>query len=208
MCDISDIITGKLLPLVEEFFSLQGEGFYAGNAAYFLRIGGCDIGCNFCDVKESWDKDKHPLTPVDEMVKRILKAKAKTVVVTGGEPCTYNMNYLCRCLEKHKINRHLETSGSQSYSGRWNWISFSPKKNTYIHPEFYNLAHELKVIIETRDDLFWAEQLAANVSDDYCLYLQPEWSQVNVITPFIVEYILKNPKWALSLQTHKYINIP
>jgi len=200
--------TGNMLPLMEEFYSLQGEGFHTGKAAYFLRIGGCDVGCSFCDVKESWDKNAHPLTEVDEMLRHIVEIKADTVVVTGGEPCLYNMNYLCSELEKHHILRHIETSGSEPLSGTWDWICLSPKNGTIIHPEFYCQANELKMIIRTENDFAWAEYNASKVNTGCIWYLQPEWSQVKTITPLIVDYILKNPKWKISLQSHKYIKIP
>jgi organic radical activating enzyme len=200
--------SGKMLPLMEEFYSLQGEGFHTGKAAYFLRIGGCDVGCSFCDVKESWDKNSHPLTSVNEMVKHVLEYKADTVVVTGGEPCLYNLNYLCEQLGKHHILRHIETSGSEPLSGAWDWICFSPKNGTIIQPEFYRQASELKMIIRTEDDFAWAEYNASKMNADCILYLQPEWSQVKTITLVIVDYILKNPKWKISLQSHKYIKIP
>lgn len=197
-----------MLPLMEEFYSLQGEGFHTGKAAYFLRIGGCDVGCSFCDVKESWDKNSHPLTSVNEMVKHVLEYGADTVVVTGGEPCLYNLGYLCRQLGENHILRHIETSGSEPLSGTWDWICFSPKNGTIIHPEFYRLANELKMIVRTEDDLAWAEYNASRVNSNCICYLQPEWSQVKTITPVIVDYILKNPKWKISLQSHKYMRIP
>jgi len=199
---------GTLLPLMEEFYSLQGEGFHTGKAAYFLRIGGCDVGCNFCDVKESWDKNKHPLTDVDTIVEHILESKANSVVVTGGEPCLYNLDYLCQNLKKRNIQLHIETSGSEHLSGTWDWICFSPKNKTDILPEFYRIAHELKMIIETENDFAWAEQNASKVNVNCICYLQPEWSKFETITPVIVNYILKNPQWKISLQSHKYMKIP
>jgi len=199
---------GKMLPLMEDFYSLQGEGFHTGKAAYFLRIGGCDVGCNFCDVKESWDKNRHPLTEVDKIVGRVLASQANSVVVTGGEPCLYNLNYLCQSLKKYAISLHIETSGSEHLSGAWDWICFSPKNKTAIFPEFYIIANELKMIIETSDDFSWAEQNASKVNANCICYLQPEWSKFDKITPVIVDYILKNPKWKISLQSHKYMKIP
>ena len=199
---------GTALPLMEEFYSLQGEGFHTGKAAYFLRIGGCDVGCNFCDVKESWDKDRHPLIEVDSIVNHVLEAKANSVVVTGGEPCLYNLDYLCQSLKKHNILLHIETSGSEHLSGAWDWICFSPKSKTIILPEFYQIANELKIIVETKNDFAWAEQNASKVHADCICYLQPEWSKFETITPVIVDYILQNPKWKISLQSHKYMRIP
>jgi organic radical activating enzyme len=199
---------GLLLPVMETFYSLQGEGFHTGKAAYFVRIGGCDVGCNFCDVKESWDKNRHPLTKVDEIIGSVLATNADTVVVTGGEPCLYNLNYLCRCLKRHNIQLHIETSGSEPLTGTWDWICFSPKNGTSICPTFYVVANELKIIVATTDDFIWAEQNAVKVNGACLCYLQPEWSKVETITPHIVEYILKKPKWKISLQSHKYIKIP
>ena len=193
---------------MEEFYSLQGEGFHTGAAAYFLRVGGCDVGCNFCDVKESWNADIHPLLPVDEIVERIAKQKAVCVVVTGGEPCLYNLSYLCQQLHKSNISIHLETSGTEKPNGNFEWICFSPKKGTSPLQEFYERANELKVIIESENDFVWAEENAAKTNKNALLYLQPEWSQFDTITPAIVDYILQHPKWKISLQSHKYMRIP
>jgi organic radical activating enzyme len=206
--NIEQLNKGILLPLMEEFYSLQGEGFHTGKAAYFVRIGGCDVGCNFCDVKESWDRNRHPLKLVDDMVKNVLEAEATTVVVTGGEPCLYNLNYLCFQLKKHHIKLHIETSGSEPLSGEWDWICFSPKNKTRVHPEFYATANELKIIIETIHDFAWAEQNVSKVNSHCICFLQPEWSKAEIITPAIVGYILKNPQWRISLQSHKYMKIP
>ena len=208
MNNIPQLNNGTMLPVMEEFYSLQGEGFHTGKAAYFLRIGGCDVGCNFCDVKESWDKNRHPLTKVDEIVERVLQTKINCVVVTGGEPCLYNLDYLCQSLEKQAILLHIETSGSEPLSGKWNWICLSPKDKTHIFPEFYALANELKIIIETENDFLWAEHNASKVNTDCICYLQPEWSKSETIIPLIVDYILKNPQWKISLQSHKYMKIP
>ena len=205
---MNQLANGTHLPLMEEFYSLQGEGFHTGKAAYFLRIGGCDVGCNFCDVKESWDKNRHPLTEVDKMVEHILESQADSVVVTGGEPCLYNLDYLCKKLKKHNLLLHIETSGSEPLSGVWDWICFSPKNKTIIFPEFYTLANELKMIIETENDFIWAEYNASKVNGSCICYLQPEWSKFEKITPVIVSYILKNPRWKISLQSHKYMKIP
>ena len=203
-----DLNSGKRLPVMEEFYSLQGEGFHTGSAAYFLRAGGCDVGCNFCDVKESWNAEIHPLVAVDEVVKRIEEQKVPCVVVTGGEPCLYSLDYLCGQLRKNSILTHLETSGSEKLSGKFDWICFSPKKETFPHPEFYEQADELKMIIETENDFAWAEENAAKMNKKALLYLQPEWSRFDAITSVIVDYILKNPKWKISLQSHKYMRIP
>ncbi|MCL2132366.1 MAG: 7-carboxy-7-deazaguanine synthase QueE [Lentimicrobiaceae bacterium] len=200
--------TGEILPVMEEFYSLQGEGFHTGSAAYFLRVGGCDVGCNFCDVKESWNADIHPLLPIDEVVERIVEQKANCVVVTGGEPCLYNLSYLCGQLHKNNISVHLETSGAGKLNAKFDWICFSPKKETLIQREFYEQADELKMIIETEADFAWAEENAAKVNKKALLYLQPEWSKFDAVTSVIVDYILQNPKWKISLQSHKYMRIP
>lgn len=199
---------GITLPIMEEFYSLQGEGFHTGKAAYFLRIGGCDVGCSFCDVKESWNADLHPLVSVDKVIENILEYKANTVVITGGEPCLYNLSYLCKQISKHSIALHLETSGSEKLSGKWDWICFSPKKGTIIQPEFYKQANEMKVIIQYASDLLWAEENAHRILHPCELFLQPEWSQREIILPQIIDYILKHPTWKISLQSHKYMRIP
>lgn len=199
---------GITLPIMEEFYSLQGEGFHTGKAAYFLRIGGCDVGCSFCDVKESWNADLHPLVNVDKVIENILEYKANTVVITGGEPCLYNLSYLCEQISKHPIALHLETSGSEKLSGKWDWICFSPKKKTIIQPEFYKQANEMKVIIQQASDLLWAEENAHRILHPCELFLQPEWSQREIILPQIIDYILKHPTWKISLQSHKYMRIP
>ena len=199
---------GEILPVMEEFYSLQGEGFHTGSAAYFLRVGGCDVGCNFCDVKESWNADIHPLVAVEETVARIVEQKALCVVVTGGEPCLYNLDYLCEQLHKNNISIHLETSGSEKLSGNFDWICFSPKKGMPSQAEFYEQANELKVIVETEADLAWAEANAARMNPKALLYLQPEWSRFDAVTSVIVDYILHHPKWKISLQSHKYMRIP
>ena len=199
---------GRLLPVMEEFYSIQGEGYNTGKAAYFLRIGGCDVGCCWCDVKESWNADMHPLTAVDHIIKKILDCPAKAVVVTGGEPLNYNLDYLCSCLKQNDITTYLETSGSQKLSGMWDWICLSPKKNDPPLPLIYTKANELKVIIYDVSDFDWAEKNAALIGENTILLLQPEWSTRNKMLPLIVDYILKKPKWSISLQSHKYMNIP
>lgn len=198
----------KELPVMEEFYSLQGEGFHTGEAAYFLRVGGCDVGCSFCDVKESWEAGDHPLIPVDEIIERIKACPAKAVIVTGGEPMLCDMTYLCEKLKAENIACFLETSGSEPLSGDWDWICFSPKKNTQVQTAFYTVAGELKMIIEDISDLKRAELFASRMNSDCHLFLQPEWSKREQMTPLIIDYILKNPKWKISIQTHKFIHIP
>ncbi len=199
---------GLLLPLMEDFYSIQGEGFHSGKAAYFLRIGGCDVGCSFCDEKESWDANRHPLTAVTQIMENLRQTPAKTVVVTGGEPCLYNLDFLCKRLKAEGIARHIETSGSEPLSGEWEWICFSPKRGTEIRPEFYSMAHEMKVIIEEPEDLERAETHATRLHRGCERYLQPEWSRREEVMPLITDYILEHPEWKVSIQIHKYLHIP
>lgn len=199
---------GKLLPLMEEFYTLQGEGYNTGKAAYFIRIGGCDVGCHWCDVKESWDANIHPLTDADTILQHVLESKTPAVVVTGGEPLIYNLDYLTKLLKQHHIETYIETSGAYPLSGHWDWICLSPKKTMLPKDENYSKAHELKIIVFNKHDLIWAEEQAKKVSKNCYLYLQPEWSKRDTLLPHIVEYIKENPKWMVSLQTHKYMNIP
>ena len=193
---------------MEEFYSIQGEGANTGKAAYFIRIGGCDVGCNWCDVKESWNPKIHPLTPADEIIKNINQCKARAVVVTGGEPLTYNLDYLCNELKSRKISTFLETSGTYSLTGFWDWICLSPKKNRPPLDGIYTKADELKVIIYDESDFSWAEECAAKVKNDCLLFLQPEWSKRNNIMPLVIDYVMKYPRWIISLQSHKYMGIP
>jgi len=195
-------------PVMEEFYSLQGEGIQTGKAAYFLRIGGCNVGCHFCDVKESWNANKHVLTHVDEIVQRIVQNPSKAVVVTGGEPMLYNLDYFCEVLKNNDIQLFLETSGSEPISGHWDWICVSPKKNHLPQQKILQQAHELKIVICNESDFDWAEENAKYVNSNCQLLLQPEWSNSKIMMPKIVDYILKNPKWRISLQSHKYMDIP
>lgn len=197
-----------LLPVMEEFYSLQGEGFHTGKPAYFLRVGGCDVGCFFCDVKESWNAEKHPLIDCNELIKRVLQNPSKAIVVTGGEPLKYKMDYLCEQLHQHGIVLFLETSGSEKLSGVWDWICLSPKKDAVPLPDIFPLANELKVIIFDENDFVWAEENARKVTPDCLLYLQPEWSNASKIMQTIVNYALEHPQWRVSIQTHKYMKIP
>jgi 7-carboxy-7-deazaguanine synthase len=199
---------GTLLPLMEEFYTIQGEGFHSGKAAYFIRLGGCDVGCHWCDVKESWDAELHPLTPADKIVVNASQYPGKAVVVTGGEPLIYNLDYLTSELQKLHIKTFIETSGAYPLSGHWDWICLSPKKFKVPRPDIAPLAGELKVIVFNKSDFTWAEKYAELVSPGCRLYLQPEWSKAQSVTPLIIEYVKANPKWEISLQTHKYLNIP
>ncbi len=199
---------GTLLPLMEEFYTIQGEGYHTGKAAYFIRLGGCDVGCHWCDVKESWDAELHPLTTADAIIEHAKQHPSKAVVVTGGEPLLYNLDYLTRGLQAAGIQTFIETSGAYPLSGHWDWICLSPKKFKAPLPDVIAAAGELKVIVFNKSDFAWAEQYAALVSTACKLYLQPEWSKADVMTPLIVDYVMQNPKWEISLQTHKYLNIP
>jgi 7-carboxy-7-deazaguanine synthase len=199
---------GKLLPLMEEFYSLQGEGFHTGKPAWFIRVGGCDVGCSWCDVKESWNADLHPLTSADEIVRHAADCPAKAVVVTGGEPLQYNMDYLCDQLHKQGVRTFLETSGSEKLSGTWDWICLSPKQNVPPSKEILETADELKVIITNENDFEWAEKNASQVNAGCKLLLQPEWSKYNQMIQHIVDYILLHPQWTISLQAHKFMRIP
>ena len=199
---------GIMLPLMEEFYTIQGEGFNTGKPAYFIRIGGCDVGCHWCDVKESWDAGLHALTHADLIVENASKFPAKAVVVTGGEPSMYQLDYLTSQFKKNNIVTYVETSGAYPLSGQWDWICLSPKKTMEPLPEIFQRADEIKVIIYNKHDFIWAEQNASKVSPSCKLYLQPEWSRSSEMLPQIIDYVMQNPKWNISLQTHKFMNIP
>ncbi len=198
---------GIMLPLMEEFYTIQGEGYHKGTAAYFIRIGGCDVGCHWCDVKESWDAAVHPPTHIGQIVENATK-HSKTIVITGGEPLTWDMTALTESLKNQGCDVHIETSGAYDLTGSWDWICLSPKKIKLPKSEIYSKANELKVIVFNKHDLKFAEEQAAKVNDDCILYLQPEWSNRDKVIPMIVDYVMENPQWKVSLQTHKYLNIP
>ena len=198
---------GLLLPLMEEFYTIQGEGYHKGTAAYFVRIGGCDVGCHWCDVKESWLAELHPPTETEKIVENAVQY-SDTIVVTGGEPLMWDMNPLTDQLKSKGVNTHIETSGAYKLTGQWDWICLSPKKNKLPTEEVYKHANELKCIVYNKDDFKFAEEQAENVNDDCILYLQPEWSKRDKMMPQIVDYVMANPIWKVSLQTHKYLNIP
>ena len=198
---------GEMLPLMEEFYTIQGEGYHTGTAAYFIRIGGCDVGCHWCDVKESWNSELHPPTETNIIVANA-KKYADTVVVTGGEPLTWDMTLLTQKLNDNNLKVHIETSGAYPVTGSWDWFCLSPKKNKLPVADAYVIANELKMIIYNKHDFIFAEEQASKVNPNAILFLQPEWSKKEEMTPLIVEYVMKNPKWRVSLQTHKYLNIP
>ena len=198
---------GVMLPLMEEFYTIQGEGYHTGKAAYFIRIGGCDVGCHWCDVKESWNAKIHPPTHADMIVKNA-KKMSSTVVITGGEPLMWSMNYLTKKLKEQGIKTHIETSGAYAFSGAWDWFCLSPKKTKLPLEEMYHKADELKIIIHNKSDFKFAEEHAARVDRNCRLFLQPEWSKRDKMIPKIVDYVMEHPKWNISLQTHKYLNSP
>jgi 7-carboxy-7-deazaguanine synthase len=196
------------LPVMEHFYTIQGEGYHQGRAAYFIRLGGCDVGCVWCDVKDSWDADKHPKFQVESLKLKVLETPAALVVITGGEPLMHNLNELTAALQSAGLETNIETSGAHPLSGSWNWICLSPKKFKAPLPEILPLANELKVVVFNKSDFEWAEKYAALVSPLCKLYLQPEWDKSAEITPLIIEYVKQNPQWQMSLQIHKYINVP
>lgn len=196
---------------MEQFYTLQGEGFHQGRAAYFIRLGGCDVGCVWCDVKESWDANAHPQMSIDELVQTVetnTHGNKGLVVITGGEPLMHNLDNLTSALQAGGFETNIETSGSSPLSGTWNWICLSPKKFKAPLPEVVVVANELKVVVFNKSDFDWAEQYAAMVSPQCKLFLQPEWDKAAAVTPLIIDYIKQHPKWELSLQIHKYINVP
>ncbi|WP_114782568.1 7-carboxy-7-deazaguanine synthase QueE [Botryobacter ruber] len=199
---------GSQLPLMEAFYTIQGEGANTGTAAYFIRLGGCDVGCHWCDVKESWDAELHPLTPTEEIVAQAMVYPGKAVVVTGGEPLLYNLDPLTARLQEQGIKTFIETSGAYPLSGYWDWVCLSPKKFKAPDASVYPYADELKVIIFNKSDFAWAEEHAARVGEKTLLYLQPEWSKAEQLMPLLVDYVKQHPQWRMSLQTHKYMNIP
>ncbi len=196
------------LPIMEAFYTLQGEGFHQGKAAYFIRLAGCDVGCVWCDVKESWDEAQYPLQSIEEIVSKAKENPARLAVITGGEPTMHNLEELTLQLKKEGFSTNIETSGSSPLTGTWDWICLSPKKFKPPLPEILKKANELKIIVFNQSDFEWAEKYAAEVSSACKLYLQPEWDKASKVTPWIIDYIKENPQWQLSLQIHKYINVP
>jgi len=197
---------GIYLPLMEAFYTIQGEGYHKGTAAYFIRVGGCDVGCHWCDVKESWDAEKHPPTAIEKIIQDA--SPYKTIVITGGEPLTWDMGPVTTGLKEAGLQIHIETSGAYELTGEWDWICLSPKKNKLPLAPIYKEAHELKVIVFNKHDLEFAQEQAAKVGPNCHLYLQPEWSVKDKVVPMIVDFVMANPAWKVSLQTHKYLNIP
>ncbi len=196
------------LPVMESFYTLQGEGFHQGRAAYFIRLGGCDVGCFWCDVKDSWDAAKHPQVSIETIVQEAKKYPGRLAVITGGEPLMHDLTALTAQLQEAGFETNIETSGSSPLSGNWNWICLSPKKFKVPEPAIIPLAHELKVVVYNKHDLEWAESFAGQVNAACKLYLQPEWDKAAEVTPLLIEYIKAHPEWELSLQVHKYIGVP
>ena len=199
---------GELLPLMEAFYSIQGEGVHTGSAAYFLRIGGCDVGCHWCDVKESWDFESHPLTLIDDIIVDIKNSPTETIVITGGEPLMWNLNKLTKRLHQSNYNIHLETSGAYPLTGSFDWVCLSPKKQQNALKEVRSITNEFKVIVYNKHDLKWAKEQAIGLPIDCDLYLQPEWTKRDEIMPLIIDFIKQNKQWKISLQSHKYMNVP
>ncbi|MBX2934791.1 MAG: 7-carboxy-7-deazaguanine synthase QueE [Ferruginibacter sp.] len=193
---------------MEHFYTLQGEGYHQGKAAYFIRLGGCDVGCVWCDVKDSWDANKHPLVTIENLKNNVLATVANMVVITGGEPLMNNLDALTAMLQAEGLHTNIETSGTHPLSGTWDWICFSPKKFKAPLPQIFPVANELKIVVYNKSDFAWAEKYAALVAPTCKLFLQPEWDKAAEVTPLIIDYIKQNPQWELSLQLHKYINVP
>jgi organic radical activating enzyme len=201
-------IQSQQYPVMEMFYSLQGEGYHQGKAAFFIRLAGCDVGCVWCDVKDSWDASKHPVLSIQEIVNSALAHPGRLAIVTGGEPLLHHLDPLTTALKAAGFQTNIETSGSSPMSGQWDWICLSPKKLKAPLPENVALAHELKVVVFNNSDFDWAETYAKQVSANCKLYLQPEWDKQAQITPVVIEYVKANPKWELSAQLHKYIQVP
>ena len=199
---------GTKLPLVEDFYTIQGEGFHTGKPAYFIRLGGCDVGCAWCDAKYTWNPRMYPPTPIEEIVERAVACAAQSIVITGGEPLMYPLDALTQMLKEKGLAIFLETSGSHPFSGTFDWVCLSPKQKVKPLDEAYSRANELKVIIGSESDLEWAEECAKRVGESCMLYLQPEWSVAEEIMPVLVEYAKQNPRWNISIQSHKYMRIP
>jgi 7-carboxy-7-deazaguanine synthase len=196
------------LPLMEDFYTLQGEGAHQGNAAYFIRLAGCHVKCVWCDVKESWDINSHPIVSIASIVEKAKSSGSQIAVITGGEPTMHDLLPLTTSLKEAGLRTHIETSGAYNLTGMWDWVCFSPKKFMTPVEGFARHAHELKVVVFHKSDFEWAEKYAAQTHSGCQLFLQPEWSKEKEILPAIIDYVKKNPRWRISLQVHKYMNIP
>ncbi len=206
--ETSTLKSTSMLPVMESFYTIQGEGFYQGSAAYFIRLAGCDVGCVWCDVKESWDVNAHPKLEIHDIVKKAKSSGSEIAVITGGEPAMHNLNLLTSELQKSGLKTNIETSGVYPLTGNWDWICFSPKKFKTADSSIFKRANELKIIVYNKSDFDWAEEYALKVTDSCELFLQPEWSREKEMVPLIIEYVKAHPKWKVSLQIHKYMNIP
>lgn len=193
---------------MEDFYTVQGEGAYQGFAAYFIRLGGCDVGCVWCDVKESWPVDAHPKIRIADLVEKVTTSHAPIAVITGGEPAMHDLTELTKALKEGGVRTHIETSGAYPLTGTWNWVCLSPKKFKAPDASVYANAHELKIIVYNKSDFTWAEQEASKVNNTCKLFLQPEWSREKEVLPLIIDYVKAHPQWRISLQVHKYMNIP
>ena len=208
MSEQNKIKSGEYLPLIDNFNTIQGEGYYTGKPAYFIRLGGCDSACSWCDTKVFWDPEIHELVSIDEILKRALNYNAQNIVVTGGEPSKYNLQPLCDLFKAHNINTFVETAGTNYLTGEWKWICLSPKKQAPPVEEIYQMADELKVVVFNEEDFLWAKETASKVKADCKLFLQPEWSRHKKMIALIVEYVKENPEWRISIQAHKFMGIP
>ncbi|MDD4150384.1 MAG: 7-carboxy-7-deazaguanine synthase QueE [Bacteroidales bacterium] len=197
-----------MIPVLEEFYSIQGEGFNTGKAAYFVRTGGCDLACRWCDSKETWKPEIHQFIPISDIINRVNKTNADTIVVTGGEPLIYNFDHFCEMAKQNGLTLMLETCGAHDFSGEWNWICLSPKKQKSPQNLYFTKLNELKIIIYEQSDFEWAEECAKKVHDNCVLFLQPEWSRFSDTGKMVVEYVKNNPKWNVSVQVHKFLKIP
>jgi organic radical activating enzyme len=206
--EVKDKQATAVLPVMEDFYTIQGEGAYQGHAAYFIRLGGCDVGCTWCDVKDSWDASAHPLMSVDEILIKAKRSGSEIAVITGGEPAMYDLSLLTNNLRNAGLRTHIETSGVYPLSGVWDWVCFSPKKFKAPDPSVFEKANELKIIVYNKSDFSWAEEFELKVNENCELFLQPEWSKEKEMLPLIIDYVKGHPKWKVSLQIHKYMNIP
>ena len=206
--EVKEKILQPTLPLMEQFYTIQGEGFYQGHAAYFIRLGGCDVGCVWCDVKESWDASAHPNVTINEIVTLAKTSGSEIAVITGGEPTMYDLSQLTASLRKSGLRTHIETSGVYPVTGQWDWVCFSPKKFKTPDSSVFGIADELKIVVYNKSDLEWAEEFVPRVKSNCQLFLQPEWSKEKEMLPLIIQYVNEHPQWKVSLQIHKYMNIP
>ncbi len=204
---INEIEDNKI-PVLEEFYSVQGEGFNTGKAAYFIRIGGCDLACHWCDSKETWKPEIHHFVTISEIIARVKQTPADTIVVTGGEPLIYNFDNFCKEARQAGLVLMIETCGAHTFSGVWDWVCLSPKKQKPPMLEYFQIADELKVIIYEDNDFDWAEDCANKITKSCVLFLQPEWSRFEITGKMVVDYVKNNPKWNVSVQTHKFLKIP